>query len=94
MNLPPELDNRLAILGTNVGDALATQFPPVDHRDNGRCIPYNHLDAITLGFMIFFAEAIQSWISAGSERDAVMESEELYDAIHRELRSWSSNPIE
>lgn len=90
--ISPETATYLSICGHNVGDALARQFPPLHHPTNGPCIPFNHLDAITEGFMLVIAEAIQSWIDAGSEREAVMEAEDLHAAIHDELRSWSSNP--
>jgi len=41
---------------------------------------------------LFIAEVISTIINAGSERDAVMQSEHLRTAIIRELEDWATTP--
>lgn len=49
----------------------------------------DHLAALADHIQDFIANVISSILDAGSERDAVNESDELSAAIHDELRGWT-----
>jgi hypothetical protein len=53
-------------------------------------IDANRLDDLTNAIQGFVADVIAAILNAGSERDAVMESDQLNRAIHAELASWSN----
>jgi hypothetical protein len=56
------------------------------------CIEHTEVEHLAEALQNFIAHVIASVIDAGSERDAVNESEGLRLALIHELDSWSNNP--
>lgn len=52
--------------------------------------PIEDIDAVTDECLEAVARIISSHIDAGSERDAIMESESLRNAIRTEVTEWST----
>jgi hypothetical protein len=57
-----------------------------------RLINHKAVPLIADGLMQFCAELIATLLNAGSERDAVNESDQLRDALTAELIDWSDKP--
>lgn len=55
-----------------------------------RAIRKDKVDGIADSLMMICADLIASLIDAGSEREAVLESDGLRDAIVNELNEWSA----
>lgn len=85
--LPNDLDRLAQQVGQQLGNAAILHFPP-----DGQLVPVTAIDALAEMFQVAIAEAIQSWIDAGSERDVTMENEELFRVIRSELHGWSNDP--
>lgn len=47
------------------------------------------VEPLTIHLQLFLAHIIAGILDAGSERDAVMDNDDLRDAIANELRSWA-----
>jgi hypothetical protein len=77
----------------NTIDAIIRHLPQGSHNDCPT-VPYANVDGITEVVMTVIAELVVGYIDAGSERDAVMENERLYNAIRDELIGWSDNEEE
>jgi hypothetical protein len=90
-NIYEEVSGAIREHGYQIGLEMATITPRVEI-DGARLIPADHLADITEMLVLAIAEAIQPWIDAGSERDAVMENEELHAVILEELKGWSNKP--
>lgn len=56
----------------------------------GRYINPSSIPGLTDSIMVLIAEVVATLIDAGSEREAVMESAELHDAIVDELNGWTN----
>jgi len=69
---------------------IRAEFPQ-SHREGYPCIPYGSADALTTLILAIIAELVVEYIDAGSEREATMENERLYNAIRDELVGWSEN---
>jgi len=69
-------------------DAMSDNVQEV-HRNGGRYIHSGWLEEITNTLQAVIAEVVATIIDAGSERDAVMENEELHKAILNELYGWT-----
>lgn len=78
-----------AIIDANGGyEACSLPIP-----DSGvRSINPNKVNYLADSVMTIVAELVASLIDAGSEREAVLENDELRDAITFELRSWIYRP--
>lgn len=79
-------------------DAIETVAPvPVavpypDMPDSGlRLINQHAVDHLTEHTMRFVAELVAALINAGSEREAVLENDQLRAAIRSELHAWSNH---
>lgn len=83
----PHFNEALYKLGYTVGTVLESKFPA-----RNRMIPHEAVDPIANAIQMIVAEAIQAWIDAGSERDAVMENEQLHNALVAEVFGWSDHP--
>jgi len=88
-----DTNNQLAqrFLDHNFKDSWARRSLP---SGVGYEIDPDALDNLTDNLQDFIAHVISSILDAGSERDAVNESDDLYTALHDELRSWSSAPTD
>lgn len=56
-----------------------------------RLINSTQIDHLAEDLQFFIANVIAALINAGSERDAVMENDTLYQAIREELHGWSDH---
>jgi hypothetical protein len=56
---------------------------------SGSYIREEAVEALSLEIMAFIAEIVAIITDEGSERDAVMENEELRAAIEKELHGWT-----
>jgi len=85
--------------GRKCGDSLTDFFPPVpvvaeDPAPHEVCpmgIPDPAVPVICEAVMTFVAELIQSYIDAGSEREATMENEVLFQALEGEIGGWADD---
>lgn len=75
--------------GSMIGQILSNAVPPVPV-EGAQGIPGEFVDDLAECFLIVIAEAIQSWIDAGSERDVTMGNDDLFNALRNELKSWST----
>jgi len=86
-----ELTTRMREIGMEMGNAIKAKYPAVMPlgTDGPACIPGDNLEEITEAMMTALAEAVQSWIDAGSERDAFMDNDRLEFELGAELQDWS-----
>jgi hypothetical protein len=89
--VPAEIPTDPTSAAIKVGQLMGDVFESI-HPGAGQLVPADRLDDLTELYMVAFAESIQAWIDAGSERDAVMENESLREQLHKELHSWSNDP--
>lgn len=60
----------------------------------GKCINSAAVETLAEELQFLIANVVATLIDAGSERDAVMENQELTDAITKELNGWTEKEIE
>ena len=79
--------------GRKAGDDLTALIPPVPVLAEGGSpsIPDPAVPIIVEAIMSFTAEVIQAYIDAGSERDATMGNEALWDALEGEIGGWADD---
>lgn len=61
----------------------------LEHHMHDRGFDLEAVEPIANELQDFIAEVISSLIDAGSERDAVNESEDLHTALTNELKGWA-----
>ena len=67
-----------------------TWFRDPDYAGPCEAINPDQIDELTDAIQDFIANVISSILDAGSERDAVNESDDLRDAIANELKGWEA----
>lgn len=92
--LNPDVAHAMSSVGHLMGTCLESEYNAVRlPGSTAMGISQHDVEAITEGVMIAIAEALQVWIDAGSEREAVMENESLRAAIQAEVHGWSDDPV-
>jgi hypothetical protein len=56
-------------------------------------VPHAHIEELTIVVLALIADLVVEYIDAGSEREAVMENEQLHDAICNELLGWTEKEV-
>lgn len=84
-------ENNAIEAGGLASDHVPDEFlgDPVLIQGTATGIPTEAVPYLTIMTQAFIADVIQHYIDAGSERDVIMEDEELYLVLNRVFRDWS-----